>query len=488
MKKLLFAALFSILPVIALAQLPQYPYPEFTPGRVISSAEVNANNLVVADNALKRNGGGIIEGHITADTDITIDGVDLDDFLSGGRIIAQTPGVVGTPAFSATGDTSTGLYAPAVGQLALSLSGVQQLLLNAGMTVRGTAIFNSSGKIPAITSTYFANLDAQDLQPGEASFANGTLIARQPDDETITGAYLHAKGTITVNKPLTLSATWNNSGITFTGADVSITNTASNAASRAWNVSVGGTTRVHTLADGTTVISAPRITDGAINLAFLVGDANGTGFWALSAASSPVPVGMFAWFEGACPTAWTIKSDGGNTYHNKTIRGGATFVASGGADTHSHTVDYPSTTSTFISADHTHTADPANTTSTSAGDHNHSIANVVGSLASGGGSHTHTSGTGGPSSFGDAPLGATNVAEGHVHAYTSGSTGIAHTHDDGSYQSNNAGGHTHDTNFALTASGGVSVNHQHNLDVANTSSSTDSNIPAFVQVVVCRKD
>jgi hypothetical protein len=481
-KFLLILGLFGLLGQAVFAQLPAYPYPDFVPGSIISSAEVNSNFSLVADNALKRNGGGVIEGHLTLNADITLDGVDIGDYLlSSGHIRATVTGNAAAPAFALTSESTTGLFF-GTGAIHFSLSGAEQGKLDStGLTVRGTNIFNSSGKVPALSATYFVSLANQDLQPAETSFADGLVLPRLAADETITGTY-------TFSGALRHQATWNNSGVIFTGVSVSITNTASAAASKLIDVKVGGSSKLHTLVGGKTVVETLKITGGARADYFLVGNAAGVGTWQPSATAAPVPTGMLAFFEAACPTGWTIKSDAANTYNARFIRGGGTFVASGGADTHTHSLDPPSTTGTDNSVNHTHSVDPANTGTTNAGGHGHSI---TGSTASALGLHTHnftTDLSAGSVGITTVPNNTTGALPSHSHSGTTDATNIAHTHTSGSLAAVGVGDHSHSIDMGATTSGVGSVNHQHSVDIASFTSASASNVPAYVQVVVCRKD
>lgn len=70
-----------------------------------------------------------------------------------------------------------------------------------------------------------------------------------------------AGGTVTADAPpLTLTQTWNNSGVTFTGYLVNITNTASAAASKLLDLQVGGTSMFAVKKDGELYLNTNLIT------------------------------------------------------------------------------------------------------------------------------------------------------------------------------------------------------------------------------------
>ena len=138
----------------------------FAAGEVISAAKINKNFDDLATGALAA-GGGALTGNLDVSANVTIDGVDISDFLSPtGYVFATTAGTAANPAFAYTTWSDTGIYFPADGQVAMSLNSVQKFLLDAsGLTIHGTTLVNSAGKIPAITSTYFDSLafDAANL-------------------------------------------------------------------------------------------------------------------------------------------------------------------------------------------------------------------------------------------------------------------------------------------------------------------------------------
>lgn len=487
MRKWWFAlAVWLGLSQLAYGQLPEYPYTNFIPGAIISSSEANADFAVVGDYALNGAGGGVLTGPLTIDEGITLDGVDLSDFLlSTGYIRAQVVGTAATPAF---GNGTDGWF----GALRFALSGTERAVLDAsGLTVWGNNILNAAGKIPALSSTYFGNVAAQGLQLGEGSFADGGLLARVAQDETVSGTYSFAPGTITSNKPLQLNVTWNSAAITFSGVVTDITNTASDATSKLWNVVVGGTSRFWIDVAGKTHATALKITGGAKADYFLVGDGSGTGTWQPSAAGAPVPTGMLAFFEATCPSGWTIKSGALDPYNGKFVRGGTTF-GSGGSDTHTHAVDPPATTTTAESNDHTHTVDvPAGGTNNT-GQHTHG---VIGETGVAGGSHSHTfttngsNATGGDTTNNVGDAGTVQNNTFHTHSGTTDSTNIDHTHSAGTLGTSLSDEErAHTVDYPATATSGASATHTHSVDIGSFTSGSASNVPAYVQVVICRKD
>lgn len=462
----------------------------FSPGTPILASEVNANFDLLAD-AVNRTG-GTITGNIAVDPNITIDGVDISDFLqSTGEVRSGTLGTVALPAFSRVGDEDTGMWFPASGSLAWSLDGVERMRLSAsGLTVFGTNIINSSGKIPGFTSTYFSSLDGSAItNVSESSIIDGSVFARLASDETITGSWTHNIGTIVADKHIVdYTATWNNAATVFTGVQVSVTNTASAAGSKPVKVSVGGSEKFSIGVDGTTSMSTFQMTTGASNGYVLTSDGSGNASWqSLPAGTTGVPTGMVAMFESACPSGWTRRSGTGETYENKFVRGGATYsAAGGGSDTHSHTIDPPNTTSTAAGA-HTHTVDIPSTSSSTDGAHSHSITGSTGSTDI---THTHTFTTGGPSSsnFFDSGGAFGAASDSHTHSGTTDPAGGSHSHTAGTLHTTEDGAHSHTFDPAPVTTSGVSGLHTHDVNISSFSSGSASNVPAYVQVIFCKKD
>lgn len=137
-----------ILAVVALVAVPAVAAAQisatytFSSGQVISSSQINTNFALLA-NALNRTG-GTITGNITVSAGITIDGIDLSAWLD------QSVKTTGTPTFA-------GLTVSGTGASAFDVGGG----INAG--TGNVGIVDATGKIPAISSTYFASLTGVNL-------------------------------------------------------------------------------------------------------------------------------------------------------------------------------------------------------------------------------------------------------------------------------------------------------------------------------------
>lgn len=168
------SSLLASLLLTATAASAQVTIPNtFTPNTVAQSALVNANFSQLGQQALNR-AGGIITGNISVDPGVTIDGIDIGAVLGG----------TGTPTFSTVTITGTGASALDVG------GGI-----NAG--TGNVGIVDTTGKIPGISSTYFASLDGSNITNIlEANIADGSLLARVAGTETITATWtFNASGT-----------------------------------------------------------------------------------------------------------------------------------------------------------------------------------------------------------------------------------------------------------------------------------------------------
>lgn len=481
LRLVIFALGLVLLPGTARAQV-SIPFTNFVSGQVIASGESNANFAVLADQVLNRDG-GTITGHIIVNPNITIDGVDLSDFFgAGGEIFAGTKGTAGAPALAPAADTDTGIYFPAADQIALVLGGTARLALDSnGLTVFGANIVNSSGKIPAISSTYFGSLDAGGIQFSEDSIADGSVLARLASSDTIAADW-------TFTNRLQITPTWNNSGQTFRGLELDVADDGSKSDSMLIDLRVGDTSVASVTPAGHFSVPALRLSSNPVAGAVLVSDASGVGSWV--DLSNAIPTGMLAFFEGSCPEGWTRR----DIYDDKFMRGGATFTGSGGGSdaAHTHSIDPPATLAAS-GGSHAHTVDFASATSTSAGSHGHALG---GSLETGeAGSHTHsasfstTTSSGGGSMAVEFDVGG-GAATSHTHnisAETSTSSAGAHTHLASFPLMDPAGSHTHtvDLSPSSTSSDGA---HQHSVDIASFTSGSTAALPAYITAVVCKKD
>lgn len=101
------------------------------------------------------------------------------------RVLA---GTAGTPGIANATAPTTGLIIGTSGNIGMALSGTQQLLLDAaGLTIYGTNIINNTGKIPAISSTYFTSTEASASDLTSGTIPDGRFPATLPP---VSGANL----------------------------------------------------------------------------------------------------------------------------------------------------------------------------------------------------------------------------------------------------------------------------------------------------------
>lgn len=149
------AALLLLWSVPAAAQIT-IPFPTFTNGTTADADQITADYTALSSAALNRTGGAVT-GAITVSAGVTIDGIDIGAVLGG----------TGTPTFTSV--TTGTLTVSDTGASALDVAGG----INAGTGNIG--IVDSTGKIPALSSTFFANLSGVNLTNLTAANLTGTV-------------------------------------------------------------------------------------------------------------------------------------------------------------------------------------------------------------------------------------------------------------------------------------------------------------------------
>ncbi len=178
----------------------------FAVGDTISASQFNTNFTDLSSNALDRTG-GTITGTIAVSTDVTIDGVDISDYLAT-NVLSQDGGAVGDPSFSTVGDTNTGLYFPAADSVGMSLGGTQRFLLNSsGLAIYGTVVVDGSGTILGGGSTILSKTSDYTVTTGDAGREASVLVTSSGGVVRITlyaasgnaGRILHIKKLVAAN-------------------------------------------------------------------------------------------------------------------------------------------------------------------------------------------------------------------------------------------------------------------------------------------------
>jgi len=235
-------------------------------------SQLNGNFSTLGSSALNR-GGGTITGNITVNSGVTIDGVDVGSVLGGS----------GTPTFSTVTITGAGSALSVTNNVAVNGTGAAAIDVAGGITA-GTgnvAIIGTDGRIPALSSTYFASLDGSNI-----STPAWALYAYSAGNYTASG-----------------SMTW-----TVDLADVSTNNYVRFGDTLFWTLSlvtttVGGTvntqlrvTLPNSYASATTTAGVCSATD------------NGTAvpaFWGIDAAGTYV----YIYKDASTTTNWTLSTN-----------------------------------------------------------------------------------------------------------------------------------------------------------------------------------
>jgi hypothetical protein len=159
-----------------------------------------------------------------------------------------------------------------------------------------------------------------------------------------------------------------------------------------------------------------------------------------------VASGFIAMFDVACPSGWTRVS----AWDGKFLRGAAAYGGTGGSDTHTHSI---ASGHTHSITDHTHSAG-----------HTHSIPAHTHSANHAHNSQTHTH-------YG-VTAGSGNTTAGN--AYNASAT--VSTDSQGSGTSGSGGGTSASGGAGTSGSGGTGT------------SDAGSSVPAYINVVFCKKD
>lgn len=216
----------------------------FTNGSAADADQVNANFSVLGSQALNRTG-GTITGNIAVSNGVTIDGIDLSALLGG---------------------TGAGVFA------SLDVAGAAQF--GSG----NVNLIQSDGRIPGISSTYFASTDGSQL------------TGIRPDALTGTGFVPSSAVLGTYANQLLLTNTLNE----YTGWNITILNASSLGAATAGSLLAGGAIHGGSLIADTSIAAGGAITGSTLVTASTIRAAGGY----LSADSTPG-------FTGSCAPATT---------------------------------------------------------------------------------------------------------------------------------------------------------------------------------------
>jgi len=132
MKKLL-SALTTLLLLGSSVSAQLTPTNTFSTNQVILAASMNENFTDLGGDALDRTG-GTITGNIAVDANITIDGVDISDYLAT-NVLAQDSGLAGDPSFSWVGDPDNGMFLSTTNAIGFATAGTEVVTIDASGNV-----------------------------------------------------------------------------------------------------------------------------------------------------------------------------------------------------------------------------------------------------------------------------------------------------------------------------------------------------------------
>ncbi len=141
----------------------------FSTGQVIDASQMNTNFTDLGDDALDRTG-GTITGNITVDTNITIDGLDLSDWMASNNVYAQDGGATGDPSYSYVGDTDTGMWFPAADTVAITTGGTEGYRMDTSQSSifkAGTPVILQSA-VGTEAGRFVASAPNLDIRPGSS--------------------------------------------------------------------------------------------------------------------------------------------------------------------------------------------------------------------------------------------------------------------------------------------------------------------------------
>ena len=213
MKKLILALILVGVASSASAQITVTN--SFSTGQVITAAAMNTNfQTDLGNNALDRTG-GTITGNIVVDNNITVDGVDISDYLAT-NVFAQSSGSAGDPSFSWVGDNDNGMFLggtnivdfatagtarvriAADGTVAINSTDASALDIAGGLNIGSgnVALVDATGQITSLDTEYLVDLSAEDLTTLNASaLASGTVpTARLGSGTASSGTFLRGDG------------------------------------------------------------------------------------------------------------------------------------------------------------------------------------------------------------------------------------------------------------------------------------------------------
>ena len=149
-------------------------------------------------------------------------------------------------------DTSTGKVGVTLGGTGLSSLSTGDMLYASASNTLSKLAGNGTSTRKALTSLFNV--------PTWTDFAADNLndsvsLPRVSADNIFTGQNTFAAGTITASKPLTITQTWNNAGVSFNSLLVNVTDTASTSGSTLFDFQVSGSSKGYLTKNGKLVLA-----------------------------------------------------------------------------------------------------------------------------------------------------------------------------------------------------------------------------------------
>lgn len=128
-----------------------------------------------------------------------------------------------------------------LGRTTTGVGGPEEITVGAGLSLAAGVLTNTSTAPTAANPTATVGTAAVNGVSANFMRSDAAPAIDLTMSPTMTGTWTFARGSIATSQPVAITQTWNAAGITFKGLSITITNTASAAASRVIDLLVGAT-------------------------------------------------------------------------------------------------------------------------------------------------------------------------------------------------------------------------------------------------------